>query len=94
MLAWRAEILPTDPCAIGVPADPPCRGHHRVADSGCRSGEPGRLAFDDADRRERRTFRGMDSPSRAAFWLRIMARACLAAAVLVLAVTGWIVWGD
>ena len=45
--------------------------------------------FDDADRRERRTFRGMVSPSRAAFWLRIMAWACLAAAVLVLAVTGW-----
>ena len=49
--------------------------------------------FDEASRRERRTFRGMDSPSRAAFWLRITAWACLAAAVLVLAVTGWIVWG-
>lgn len=45
--------------------------------------------FDDADQRERRTFRGMVSPSRAAFWLRIVAWACLAAAVLVLAVTGW-----
>ena len=43
----------------------------------------------EASRRERRTFRGMASPSRAAFWQRLPAWACLAAAVLVLAMTGW-----